>query len=45
MRKARRGALDACFVAQHDNKELSVKWKDWKIWEMFTQSTSTEIRN
>lgn len=37
--------LDVYFVAQHNNKACSMKWKDWQIWEMFTQSTSSKICN
>lgn len=43
--KTKHDTLDAYFVAQHNNKECSMKWKYWQIWEMFTQSTSSKICN
>lgn len=45
MPKTERDMLDAYFVAQHTNKECSMTWKDWQIWEIFTQSTSSKIHN
>lgn len=45
MNKTKHDTLDAYFVAQHSNKECSMKWKDWQICKMFTQNTSLKRCN